>query len=225
LDPTIIQKIAVNAIPLLFCIILHEVSHGYVAERLGDPTARMLGRLTINPLPHIDRIGTVLVPLILLLTHSPILFGWAKPVPITVENFRNPRRDMAISAAAGPVTNIILGIISAILLRMVIIAGNMATGDMAVAVLDPLELMLKASIQWNVLLAVFNMIPILPLDGGRVLYSLLPPTLSYSFSRLEPYGLIIMIALWYLHILDYLVWPPAAMLLNLLRSISGAIFF
>ncbi len=221
MDTTIIiQKIAINALPLLFSIILHEISHGYVADKLGDPTARMLGRLTLNPLPHIDPVGTVLIPLMLLATGSPVLFGYAKPVPITTNNFKNPRRDMAISAAAGPVANILLAVISVILFRFVQHALNMQVGT---AVLLPLGLMLKTAILWNVYLAMFNLIPLLPLDGGRVLMGFLPPKQAYSFSKIEPYGFFILIALIFTGLTRYIVGCPANFMFGILEWIGRLI--
>ena len=219
----IIQKIAINVLPLLFSIILHEISHGYVANKLGDPTARMLGRLTLNPLPHIDPVGTVLIPLMLLATGSPVLFGYAKPVPITVSNFSNPRRDMAISAAAGPITNILLAVISVILLRFVQYALGMQPGSAVMALLVPVGLMLNTAILWNVYLAMFNLIPLLPLDGGRVLMGFLPPKQAYSFSRIEPYGFFILIALIFTGLTRYIVGCPANFLFGILEWIGRLI--
>lgn len=220
----IIQKIAINALPLLFSIILHEISHGYVADKLGDPTARMLGRLTLNPLPHIDPIGTVLIPLMLLATGSPVLFGYAKPVPITTSNFKNPRRDMAISAAAGPITNLLLALISVILLRLVQYSALGMQPDSAImAVLVPIGLMLNTAILWNVYLAIFNLIPLLPLDGGRVLMGFLPPKQAYSFSRIEPYGFFILIALIFTGLTRYIVGCPANLMFGVLEWIGRLI--
>ncbi len=224
MDTTIIiQKIAINALPLLFSIILHEISHGYVADKLGDPTARMLGRLTLNPLPHIDPVGTVLIPLVLLVTGSPVLFGYAKPVPITTANFKNPRRDMAISAAAGPVSNILLAVISVILLRFVQYAFGVQPGAAIMALLVPIKLMLNTAIIWNVYLAVFNMIPLLPLDGGRVLMGFLPPKQAYSFSRIEPYGFFILIALIFTGLTRYIVGCPASLMFGIIEWIGRLI--
>ncbi len=217
----IIQAIAINVVPLLLAIILHEVSHGYVAERLGDPTARMLGRLTLNPLPHIDPIGTVLVPLMLIATGSNVLFGWAKPVPISPVNFKNPEKGMAISAAAGPITNSVLAVISAVLLRVVLIFRGTGPGQSLSPVLLPLVLMLDAFINWNVLLAAFNLLPILPLDGGRILKGFLPPKLSYSFGRTEPYGMFILIFLLFTGIAWSFIGPIRAFMFYILSLISG----
>jgi len=225
-DPSfIIQKIAVNALPLLLAIILHEVSHGYAAERLGDPTARMLGRLTLNPLPHIDPVGTVIVPLLLILTSSSFLFGWARPVPITTANFRNPRRDMAISAAAGPITNLLLAAASALALRLLMAGVPQQPGEALVGVLLPVKGMLQASVMWNVLLALFNLIPVPPLDGGRVVNGFLPPRLSYRYSRLEPYGMLILVVLIMTGLSGVFIGPPARLLFALMQSLSGGWLF
>ena len=226
MDPSfIIQKIAVNALPLLLAIILHEVSHGYAAERLGDPTARMLGRLTLNPLPHIDPVGTVIVPLLLILTSSSFLFGWARPVPITTANFRNPRRDMAISAAAGPITNLLLAAASALALRLLMAGVPQQPGEALVGVLLPVKGMLQASVMWNVLLALFNLIPVPPLDGGRVVNGFLPPRLSYRYSRLEPYGMLILVVLIMTGLSGVFIGPPARLLFALMQSLSGGWLF
>ncbi|HVA54598.1 MAG TPA: site-2 protease family protein, partial [Gammaproteobacteria bacterium] len=164
----IIQLIIIWAPPVLFAITLHEVAHGWVARRFGDPTAQMLGRLTINPLKHIDPVGTIIVPVLLLVLHTGFLFGWAKPVPISPRNFKNPRRDMAIVAAAGPLSNLVMGIIWALVIRL---------GALLYPTLhwiEPLIYMGLAGVLINVALMVFNLIPLPPLDGGRVLVGLLP---------------------------------------------------
>jgi len=220
-DPSvIIQKIAIHALPLIFAVTMHEAAHGYVADRMGDPTARMLGRLTLNPLPHVDPIGTVLVPLILILSGG-TMFGWAKPVPITTSNFKNPDRGMAICAVAGPITNCVLALASGIALRIVLSVLGGATSPILVKILTPLALMLNASILWNIFLAAFNMIPLPPLDGGRVVAGLLPPRLSYSFSRIEPYGFIILMVLIFTGITRYIVLPPVMLLVGLVQFITG----
>jgi Zn-dependent protease len=190
-----IQKIVVSVLPILIAITFHEVSHGYVANRLGDPTAKFMGRLTLNPLVHIDLFGTVILPAILLLTGSPV-FGYAKPVPINPANFRDPKRDMAISAAAGPVTNICLAIISLLVLKFILpLFGYILGEGLRSAVLNPLALMFVQSILINVVLAAFNLLPIPPLDGGRVFIGLLPHKQAAAYSKIEPYGFFILIFL------------------------------
>lgn len=210
-----VQKLVVWALPVLFAITLHEVAHGWVANRLGDPTARMLGRLTLNPIKHIDPIGTVLVPGLMLLMGG-FLFGWAKPVPVSPRNFKDPRRDMAIVAAAGPVSNLIMAVMWAALLKLVSVQ-QVAFGWAA----EPLALMGLAGISINLALAVLNLLPIPPLDGGRVVDNLLPPRLSASYSQLEPYGMWIILALAVFGLLWVIMAPPFMLLRSLLLGAFG----
>lgn len=202
----------------MFAVILHEISHGYAALKLGDPTAKMLGRLTLNPLPHIDIIGTIIMPLALyVLTDGKFLFGYAKPVPINPNNFKNPKRDMAFTAAAGPVTNLLLAAISIILLKHVLIpiASGMDASTLK-TVIDPLGRMLIASLSINVVLAVFNMIPIPPLDGGRVLRGLLSYKNAETLDKIEPYGLIIVMLLVITPVANYIMYPVIRVIIGLL---------
>ena len=203
-----IKNVLIFALPLLIAIIFHEVSHGFVANKLGDPTARMLGRLTLNPIAHIDLFGTIILPLLLIVSHSPILFGYAKPVPINSMNFQNPRKGMALSAAAGPVTNILLAIVSFLLWKGVITPMEAVIPEAtAGTILLPLSMILQSSIVVNVALAVFNMIPIPPLDGGRVLTGLLPPKQAMSFSKIERFGFVIVVLLLYSGIANSIIMP------------------
>jgi Zn-dependent protease len=214
-----IQKIVVSVIPILIAITFHEVSHGYVANRLGDPTAKFTGRLTLNPIAHIDPIGTVLMPIILFyLSQGQFVFGYAKPVPINPMNFRDPKRDMALSAAAGPLTNITLALLSQIILMHIIIpASSVLPGSVSLAVLRPLALMFQFSVIINIVLAVINLIPIPPLDGGRVLIGFLPHRQALSYSKIEPYGFIIVIALFITGIAHIVIYPLVALLYTFIQ--------
>lgn len=203
----IIQKLIISVPPLVMAIILHEISHGYVAYRLGDPTAKLMGRLTLNPIKHIDPVGTVILPLIMVAMGG-IIFGYAKPVPINPANFNDPKKGMAISAAAGPITNVILAILSSLIL--VLIIGPLLSlfqGSVINAALIPLALMFQFSIQINIFLAALNLIPILPLDGGRVLTGFLPHRQAAAYSRIEPYGFMILIALIFTGIAGFFIYP------------------
>ncbi len=172
-------------VPGLLAITCHEVSHGLVAWRFGDPTARMLGRLTLNPLKHLDIIGTLMIFI--------IGIGWAKPVPVVFENLHNPKRDMIWVALAGPITNLVLATVSAMLLRLAVAFGTTVSVFPVLLIFEPLKKMLAFSVCINLLLAIFNMIPLPPLDGGRVLTGLLPNRQAAAFSRIEPYGFLIII--------------------------------
>ena len=183
------QRVAIWALPLIFAVTVHEAAHGWVANRLGDPTARDLGRITFNPLPHIDLVGTILVP-ILMLSFTGFLIGWAKPVPVSIARLHSPKRDMAIVAAAGPGVNLLMALLwSAVLL----LAHSLVHTAAAVAV--PLLLMSVAGVFVNLVLMAINLLPVPPLDGGRILTGVLPIRLARPFARIEPYGMIILIAL------------------------------
>ena len=196
----IIYNIAVWAIPVLFAITVHEVAHGWVANKLGDGTARMLGRLSLNPAKHIDPIGTILVP-ILLMIFSPIVFGWAKPVPVDTRNFKNPRRDMAIVAVAGPLSNVVMAIFWVGFLHL----SQSIVTDPAIA--KGLQSMAFAGVLINIVLFAFNLIPIPPLDGGRVLSGLVPAKISDLLDKIEPYGFFIVIGLVYLGAFEPIIMP------------------
>ncbi|MEX2352939.1 MAG: site-2 protease family protein [Gammaproteobacteria bacterium] len=186
---TLIQKIIIYAVPIIFAITVHEVAHGWVASKLGDQTARLMGRLTLNPVKHIDPIGTIVVPVVMLI-FTPFVLGWAKPVPVDWRNLRRPRQDMAWVALAGPGANLIMLLLWAMLAKMILVSG-FANQGYAV----PIMAMALAGIFINIILMVLNLIPIPPLDGSRVLSSLLPPRTAIQYNRLEPYGIIIILIL------------------------------
>ena len=212
-----IQMVAVWALPTLFAITVHEVAHGWVARRLGDPTAMMLGRLTLNPLKHIDPIGTVAVPILLLvLSQGHMVFGWAKPVPITAENLKHPKRGMALVAAAGPLSNLIMALLWALVVKLV----SVMSGGVVGAAL-PLIYMGIAGISINILLMVLNLLPVPPLDGSRVVAGFLPDPIAWKYGRLEQYGLLILLALMATGFLGKLMGPPMMWVENLIYRLIG----
>lgn len=218
---SIVQKIAVMALPLVFAIVFHEVAHGWVANRLGDPTARNAGRLTLNPLSHIDPVGTILMPLLLFFaTKGQFVFGYAKPVPIDPSYFKDPRKGMALSAIAGPGVNLFMAALFSLLLRVVLpAAGNMVPESAYERTIFPLALMFGYGVLVNVALAVLNLIPIPPLDGSRIIYWLLPPRQAAAYYRLEPYGVFILMALLITRVLSFVMWP---VILSLLLVLLGS---
>ncbi len=185
----IVSKIAIMLVPALLAIILHEVAHGYIAEQFGDPTARLLGRLTLNPFKHLDPIGTIAIFI--------FGFGWARPVPVNPGNFRRPRRDMLWVALAGPITNFMLALISALLLRGVgwLDQSSLGASQLYIQFVTPFKMMVGFSLYINVLLGTFNLIPVPPLDGGRILTGILPERQAALVSRLEPFGFILILFL------------------------------
>lgn len=201
IELSIIQKIAIWAIPVLFAITVHEVAHGWVASKFGDKTALLAGRLTLNPIKHIDLVGTIIVPLLLLLVGN-VIFGWAKPVPVDARNLRNPRVDMAIVSAAGPVSNLLMAIFWAAIAKLGFI---LLSYDSWFAV--PVIYMGQAGIMINLVLGILNCLPIPPLDGARVLYNLLPGKMAWYLYRLEPYGFFILILLMVTGILSGILKP------------------
>jgi Zn-dependent protease len=207
-------QIFIAFIVLLFSLTVHEMAHAWTADRLGDPTARRLGRVSLNPTVHADLIGTVLFPLLAMTTGAPLI-GWAKPVPVNVRQLRHQRRDYVLVAAAGPLSNLVLAIGSAITLTMLPISPQIA-GELNVS--SPIAAILGRAMRLNVLLAVFNMIPIPPLDGGNVLAGLLPDRLAVSFNRVRPYGFLLLYALILSGGFDYIVVPPYRLLVSWLPT-------
>ena len=216
---SLISSLAIWALPVLLAITLHEAAHGYVARHFGDPTADQAGRITLNPLRHIDPVGTLLVPASILALSSlfgagGILFGWAKPVPVNFSRLRNPKADMLWVAAAGPFTNLIMALGWAILFRIALI------GEPGAYTL-PLLKMADAGMQINAVLMVLNLLPLPPLDGGRIAVSLLPQHLAWRFARLEPYGFPILLVLLFTGVLGAILWPLIAGFRFVLGALIG----
>ena len=206
-------QVFISFLVLVFSLTVHEAAHAWSADRLGDATARMLGRVSLNPAVHVDPIGTVLFPLIALLTNLPVI-GWAKPVPVNILNLhKNWREKYMVIAAAGPASNIVLAVIASLVLRAIAPASADALEDGQVS---PLTTVLESAIYINVLLAVFNMVPVPPLDGGNVLAGLLRGPVGEAFERIRPYGFMILYGLMLTGVLSALITPPARFLLSLL---------
>ena len=193
-----IQRLAIYALPVIFAITVHEASHGYVARHFGDLTAEQQGRITLNPLRHIDPLGTLLIPA-LTLFFGGILFGWAKPVPVNFSRLRHPKQDMLWVAAAGPLSNLAMAFLWALALKF--------SGTFPESVAIPLALMAKAGIMINVVLMVLNLLPLPPLDGGRIAVSLLPNHLAFKFAQIEQYGFIILLVLLFSGVLSQIMHP------------------
>jgi len=211
----LIQSIVLWGIPLLFAITVHEVAHGYIANKLGDPTAKILGRLTLNPGKHIDLIGTIIIPA-LTVYFGGFIFGWAKPVPITWRNLKHPRRDMALVAFAGPLANLLMAVMWALLAK----AGD-ALQLQQITPGIALEAMGKIGIYANCMLFVLNLLPLQPLDGGRIVSSLLPGKLRYYFDKLEPYGFLIILALLATNVLMMILGLPLSFLVSGIHQLFG----
>jgi len=218
IELTLIQKIAIFALPVIFAITLHEAAHGYVARFFGDMTAALQGRITANPLKHIDLIGTLLVPLVILVASkllggSAILFGWAKPVPVNFANLRRPKKDMLWVAAAGPGVNLLMAVLWALMIQL----GR----GMDNAFSTPLMLMGAAGVFINVILMALNLLPLPPLDGGRIAVSLLPHKAAYAYSRIEPYGFFILLGLLFTGVLSIMLWPVISIFIVLTAWVTG----
>jgi Zn-dependent protease len=212
-------KLSIMLVPGLMAITFHEVSHGFIAYLRGDNTARSLGRLTLNPLKHLDIIGTLMIIV--------IGIGWAKPVPVNFNNLRNPKRDMIWVSVAGPLTNLILAIISAGLIRIIVpLTEPLPDSSSLQLFLEPVLLMLSFSVYINLILALFNLMPLPPLDGGRVLMGLLPDRLAAKLSRIEPYGMIIIIVLvFFTDVFKYTILPMLGVMVHLLAGPQSRMVF
>lgn len=219
-----LHKVSIYAIPVILAITFHEAAHGYAAFKKGDPTAMMLGRVTLNPLAHIDLVGTILLPVIMLLSGTGMIFGWAKPVPVNFRLLRDQKRDPIYVSAAGVVTNLGLAAVSGVIFRLLTafdpgllaeaMGGGGGASDVASRVATvPLALMCVVSVQFNALLAVFNMIPIPPLDGGRIAVGLLPPRASMALASVERYGMLIVLAL--------LMFGPLGIIWHFVQAITS----
>ena len=219
LELTLIQKIAVFALPVIFAITLHEAAHGFAAMKFGDKTAWMMGRVTANPIKHIDLVGTIIVPLTILVASKllgggALLFGWAKPVPVNFSALRRPKQDMLWVAAAGPGMNLVMALFWALMIQL-----GLALGSGFASM--PLVLMGAAGVFINVILMALNLIPLPPLDGGRIAVSLLPPRAAWQFSRLEPYGLFILLGLLFTGLLGLILWPLISIFIGLVALLTG----
>ncbi len=211
---TLVQRIVVWILPVVFAITVHEVAHGWVAKKMGDPTADNLGRLTLNPIKHIDLLGTIILPGLLLITGTGFILGWAKPVPVDARYFKKPLRDMAWVAAAGPLSNLLMALVWALLARLGVII-NVETISL------PLIYMGIAGISINLVLFLINLLPIPPLDGSRILTAFLPPKLAWQYSKLERFGFMILLVLLYTKILSQLLAYPLYIVQQLFFSIAG----
>ncbi len=215
---TLIQRIVVWILPVIFAITVHEVAHGWVAKKRGDHTASLLGRLTLNPVKHIDILGTIIIPGLLLLTFTGFIFGWAKPVPVDPRNFKSPKKDMAIVALAGPVSNILMAIGWVIIARV----GVLIASETEVEIVSlPLIYMGIAGISINLVLALINLIPIPPLDGSRVVTGILPDRWAIQYNRLERFGFVILLLLLWSGGLGYLLGYPMYFAQQLFFTLAG----
>jgi Zn-dependent protease len=210
---TVALTASIYALPVLFAITLHEAAHGYVARHFGDMTAHAQGRISLNPLRHIDLIGTIAVPLVILLfSGGRFLFGWAKPVPVNYSALRRPRQHMAWVAAAGPAANLAMALAWAVLLKLAIdLPPNFFS--------EPMEMMARAGMLVNLIFMFLNLLPILPLDGGRILASLLPGRVAWQYARLEPWGLPLLLVLLFTNVLDSVLGPLIVVSTSLIQAV------
>jgi Zn-dependent protease len=210
MELTYVQKIAIYALPVIFAITVHEAAHGFAARYFGDMTAEREGRITLNPLKHIDPIGTILLPALTLLVGG-ILFGWAKPVPVNFSRLRHPKRDMLWVAAAGPASNFVMALFWALIIKLSFVYPSVYS--------EPMALMGQAGVMINVVLMVLNLLPLPPLDGGRIAVSLLPNHLAYKYAQIERYGFIILIVLLATGILGRIMEPFIDALIQIIQFI------
>lgn len=208
-----IQLLAVSILPLIFAITLHEAAHGWMANRLGDSTAKMLGRLTLNPIKHIDPVGTIIVPMAMFLM-SGFIFGWAKPVPVNTRNLKNPRKDMAAVAVAGPASNLLMAIGWAMVWKLAYFLP-----ESMLWMASPMALMGQVGVLFNLILMVLNILPIPPLDGSRILAWLLPPALASRLDQMENYGVFVVLALLFLGLWQYVISPATVFFSTLITMI------
>ncbi len=213
---SLMQRIVVWVLPVVFAITVHEVAHGWIAKKYGDNTASLLGRLTLNPIKHVDLVGTIILPGILLMTGTGFIFGWAKPVPVDPRNFKNPLRDMALVALAGPVSNLLMAVGWALIARM-----GVTIGTQTEAISLPLIYTGIAGISINLALAMINLLPIPPLDGSRILTGILPHRLAWQYNRLERYGFIILLVLLYTNALGAILAYPMFVAQKFFFAIAG----
>jgi Zn-dependent protease len=210
-----IQTLAISALPVIFAITLHEAAHGYVAKHFGDLTAWQQGRISLNPIRHIDLVGTIIVPtVIVLLTAGNFLFGWAKPVPVDFSRLRHPKQDMLWVAAAGPAANLFMALAWAFLLKVALAAPDFRYAE-------AMAEMSRTGININTVLMLLNLLPLPPLDGGRIAVSLLPPRTAWKFSQIEPYGMVILLALLFTGALETLLGPLIGLFLVLIKTVFG----
>jgi len=211
---SVVQRIVIWILPVIFAITGHEVAHGWVAKKYGDNTASQQGRLTLNPIKHVDFVGTIIIPGLLLISSAGFIFGWAKPVPVDPRYFKNPRRDMAIVAVAGPVSNLLMAFAWAMIIKLGIVLSMEGVSL-------PLILAGKAGIQINLVLALINLIPIPPLDGSRIVTGFLSNNLAWKYNKLERYGFFILIALLWTGGLSYILGAPMNFMFNVFASFAG----
>lgn len=220
MDKSLLLNLIIAAPAILTAITFHEIAHGWAANRFGDPTAKMMGRLSLNPLAHIDPVGTVIVPIMLfILSNGTFMFGSAKPVPVNFLNLRNPRRDSALVSAAGPAANVVIAFAGVLLLKLISLFMPNVSGASFIGsrVALPLYYMVFYLVKFNIFIAAFNLLPVPPLDGGRIVTSLLPTKHAYEFSKLEPYGMLIVIGLWVVGIARYIIIPLQMLIELVLR--------